>query len=206
MALFENGVCRAAVEASPASPRGSLSPTSRPWESLLDDLLSAAGASLSDIDGVAIGLGPGSFSGIRTALAFAKGLSLPGNHPVLGFPSATAMAREFFHASPDASRVFLVGDARRDTFWLAEGVQDAMSVSISCLPAAEALQRIAASPDVPVLSPDFARLSGKIAGLRLFPMEGGRPLAQALGELASLSPDRATVPPVPLYLHPAVRP
>ena len=37
------------------------------------------------------------------------------------------------------------------------------------------------------------------------PAAGDRPLAQALGELALLAPEQAVVPPIPLYLHPAVR-
>ena len=211
MALFDGAVCLGALAAAPAPARAAVGTVAQPWETLLDGLLASTGASLSGIDRFAIGLGPGSFSGIRSALAFAKGLSLPGANPVLGFPSAAAMAWEAFRRQPGAERVFIVGDARRDTWWIADyarrgrGTDSAFSGNIDCLSVEEALSRLAAAPGVPVLSPDFARHDGRIAGLRPFPTDGDRPLAQALGELANAAPDLALAPPVPLYLHPAVR-
>ena len=68
-----------------------------------------------DVDGVdriVVGTGPGSFAGVRAALAFAQGYAL--GRPqceVFGLPSACALAGE--------GRLAVVGDARRGQFWVA---------------------------------------------------------------------------------------
>ena len=201
MALFrDDGLLAAAVAETPERR------ASRPWESLLDDALATADAPVADIDRIAVGLGPGSFSGIRTALSFAKGLALPANAPVLGYPSTAAMALESFRAHPTAPEIILLGDARRGTFWMAICHRDEPIPSLECLPEGEVLDRIRKKPGVPVLSPDFARLAPRASGISPFPGEGMRPLAQSLGEIALAFPGRAIVPPVPFYLHPAVAP
>jgi len=49
------------------------------------EVLAAAGLSPNDIDRIAVCTGPGSFTGLRVALSFAKGFALPRQTPVLGF-------------------------------------------------------------------------------------------------------------------------
>jgi tRNA threonylcarbamoyl adenosine modification protein YeaZ len=60
-----------------------------------------------------IGLGPGSFSGIRVALAAAQGLALPGNVPVFGVCSAWSVARQL----PQVTRLGVFADARRGEYY-----------------------------------------------------------------------------------------
>lgn len=50
----------------------------------LDALLKAHGVGLKDLRGIAVGIGPGSFTGIRLGLATARGLSLALNIPIRG--------------------------------------------------------------------------------------------------------------------------
>ena len=47
-------------------------------------LLAAAAKTVADIDQIAVCTGPGSFTGLRVALAFAKGMALPRRIPVIG--------------------------------------------------------------------------------------------------------------------------
>jgi len=65
-------------------------------ETLLPGLARAlehAGLALSDIDLFAVGLGPGSFTGVRIGVATAKGLALAEQKPLVGLTSLRAIAR-----------------------------------------------------------------------------------------------------------------
>src|SRR6266446_4586470 len=55
-------------------------------------LLAEAGWTLSNLDGIAFGAGPGSFTGIRMACGLAQGLALPGDLPVVAVPTLAALA------------------------------------------------------------------------------------------------------------------
>ena len=66
----------------------------------LTDLLGAVGRSVRDVEGFAIGLGPGSFTGLRIGLATWKGLAYANRRPIAGVSSLMAMA---LAAAPDAS-------------------------------------------------------------------------------------------------------
>ena len=63
---------------------------------------------LEGVDRIVVGTGPGSFAGIRSALAFAQGYALGRRCEVLGLPSACALAGDGLLA--------VVGDARRGCF------------------------------------------------------------------------------------------
>lgn len=58
----------------------------------VDTLLKAAGIELADLDGFGVALGPGSFTGVRIAVATAKGLALATGKPVTGFSSLAMLA------------------------------------------------------------------------------------------------------------------
>jgi len=58
----------------------------------LDRLLARCGAGLDEVDGLGVGLGPGSYTGLRVGIAFAKGLEFGLRVPLVGVPSFEAMA------------------------------------------------------------------------------------------------------------------
>lgn len=58
----------------------------------VDVLLKVAGMEVADLDGFGVALGPGSFTGVRVAVATAKGLALATGKPVAGFSSLAMLA------------------------------------------------------------------------------------------------------------------
>ncbi|MBN1594738.1 tRNA (adenosine(37)-N6)-threonylcarbamoyltransferase complex dimerization subunit type 1 TsaB [candidate division FCPU426 bacterium] len=68
----------------------------------------------ADIQGIAVGLGPGSFTGVRVGLAAVLGMAQALNLPVVGVPSYLIIA-----ALSGEERVAVVGDARRNMFYAA---------------------------------------------------------------------------------------
>ncbi len=58
----------------------------------IQGILKKAGLTLAQIDGFAVGLGPGSFTSLRVGLATVKGLAFATAKPVVGIPSLDVLA------------------------------------------------------------------------------------------------------------------
>lgn len=58
----------------------------------ITEILRRAKLEASDLEAVAVALGPGSFTGLRIGLALAKGMSLAGHLPLIGIPTLDALA------------------------------------------------------------------------------------------------------------------
>ena len=83
-------------------------------------LLAENHVGVADVGLVAVGLGPGSFTGIRAGLAAAKGLALPRRLPIKGASSYDALALTALPGMPrDCPHMCVLGDARRDEIYFA---------------------------------------------------------------------------------------
>jgi tRNA threonylcarbamoyladenosine biosynthesis protein TsaB len=84
---------------------------------LLERLLAVVGWSRTSIDRLAVGIGPGSFTGLRVGIALVQGIALGLDRPVVGAGSLAAMARG---VPTDDRRVRIpVLDARRGELFVA---------------------------------------------------------------------------------------
>ena len=91
----------------------------------IDFLLSALGLSMSAIDGLAVTIGPGSFTGLRVGIATAQGLSLGSSRPVAGIPTLDALAHRIRGAAP---RLVALMDAYRDGITVGTYDRDARQI------------------------------------------------------------------------------
>ncbi len=137
-------------------------------------LLAQCQLSWPQIGAIAVGLGPGSFTGLRIALSTAKGLCLAAEKPLIGVETLTGLASQFpFSSLP----ICPVVDARKKEIYTAlyrcnrEGIPEKVTETMVIKP-----QRLPEFITTPTL------LVGD--GLPLY----GRMLKERLGELACLAP------------------
>lgn len=107
---------------------------------MIDALLSEVGVRLAQIDGIAFGKGPGSFTGVRIACGAAQGLALGADLPVAGVCTLEALAE-----ASGKSRVIAALDARMGEIYHAayEKHDDAWTtVSEPCLCKPEQAPRV----------------------------------------------------------------
>ena len=85
---------------------------------LIEKVLAAGKILREEIELVAVGLGPGSYTGIRAAIALAQGWQLARGVKLLGVSSVEALAAQA-QAAGIFGRVNVVVDAQRGEFYLA---------------------------------------------------------------------------------------
>jgi tRNA threonylcarbamoyladenosine biosynthesis protein TsaB len=85
---------------------------------LVEQALLQAGCEREQIDCMAIGLGPGSYTGIRGAISLAQGWQLGRGIKLLGISSVECMAAQA-HAQKLFGSIHIVIDAQRNEFYLA---------------------------------------------------------------------------------------
>ena len=86
--------------------------------SLIEAALDAAGLERENVDCLAVGLGPGSYAGIRSALALAQGWQLARGTKILGISSVESLAAQA-SAEKIHGYVNILIDAQRNEFYLA---------------------------------------------------------------------------------------
>lgn len=120
---------------------------------MVAELLAEAGLRSAQLDGVVCGIGPGSFAGVRIGVAYAKGLALVHERPVLGVSSLEMLAEDAQHPA-----VLTVIDARLGGVYAAAWTREASLRWRPLIP--PQLCAPAALPKAPLLSPWQARGSG----------------------------------------------
>lgn len=138
-ALWNNGVVISRFENAGRSHTEHLMPMVRA-------LMAESGFTFAQLDGIACGVGPGSFAGVRIGVGFVKGLALARDLPVVGVSSLAMLAQH--EIGQGAQRVLAVIDARMGEVYHGAYERDAQGLARSlgpegvCAPAA--IPRLAA--------------------------------------------------------------
>jgi len=81
---------------------------------MVQDVLNEAGLKADDIDAVAVGQGPGSFTGLRIGVGVAQGIAYGIDAPMIGLSSLDALANQ----APNDGRIIAGIDARMgEIYW-----------------------------------------------------------------------------------------
>jgi tRNA threonylcarbamoyladenosine biosynthesis protein TsaB len=110
-----------------------------PW---VEAILAEAGLSLSQLDAIAFGRGPGAFTGVRVATSVAQGLAFSSDLPVVGVSTLAALAHAINQQYPQAEGLLPVLDARMGEVYLGaylrddDGLVTAMADDRVCAPEA----------------------------------------------------------------------
>src|SRR6476659_8143567 len=91
-----------------------------PWA---EQLLAEAGVARSQLDAIAVGRGPGAFTGVRLAVALAQGIALALDRPVVPVSTLAALALQ-----AQGERILAAIDARMGEIYVAAFRRDGHSV------------------------------------------------------------------------------
>lgn len=163
--------------------------------------LSDARVEAADLDAIGVATGPGSFTGLRIAVAAARGLALAANIPAIGVSRFAAIAARFPLERRGGRALLIALDTRRDDYFLQLFTERAETPFLADDDGAARLL-----PDIPLL------LAGD-AAQRLVPTLVGRdvtiaqepdaPCAAHVARLAAAEfcSGLTISPPRPLYLR-----
>ena len=160
------------------------------------EVMDQAGMAFAAVTRIAVTVGPGSFTGLRVGLAFAKGLQLATGAALVGIGTLEALAA----GAPGGGRVAAVIDARRSQVYLQafEAGRPLMAPDALSLQAAAArLAELAPDGDILAIGPGAGLLEGVLGAARL--REIAAPDIAALIRLAEAAAPQADVRP--LYLR-----
>lgn len=117
-----------------------------PWA---EELLAEAGIARSQLDAIALGRGPGAFTGVRLAIALAQGVALALDRPLIPVSTLQALA---MRAPADAGQVLAAIDARMGEVYVARYQQ------VDGLPRLQDAERVC--PPQAVVLPEGVRCAG----------------------------------------------
>jgi len=101
---------------------------------MLDALLKEADVKLAQLDGIAFGMGPGSFTGVRIACGVAQGLAFGANLPVAGVCTLQALAEATGKPRVIAALDARMGEVYHAAYEKRDGAWVAMSEPCLCKP------------------------------------------------------------------------
>jgi tRNA threonylcarbamoyladenosine biosynthesis protein TsaB len=162
---------------------------------LVRELIDEAGLSFAALDRIGVTVGPGSFTGLRVGLAFAKGLALALDRPCIGVGTLEALAASVEQPAFRAAAI----DAGRGHVYLQvfEAGRPLMAPDSLPIPAAAArLAELYPGGPAVLVGPGAPLLADVISAAALSPLTAPDP--RAIARLAVQTP---ATPPRPMYLR-----
>jgi tRNA threonylcarbamoyladenosine biosynthesis protein TsaB len=170
---------------------------------MIERVRTASGLAFTDLDRIAVAVGPGSFTGLRVGIAAALGLSLASGIPAVGISSFQIAAAGLMAKGPqlDGFRFFVLLDSRREEPFFIELNRDLSFVGEPRVISVADFDTLLLSSGPTIVLGDAPAVSRPTsafpAGVRRIPM----PLdATMVGVLAALS-HRYDLPPKPVYVR-----
>lgn len=162
---------------------------------MVAEVMAASGLAFSDINRIAVTTGPGTFTGVRIGLAFARGLGLALGIPVIGIDSLSAIAAN----ETALAALLVISDARNNEVYAAQFDAERKLISGPEVTTA-ALASEGLSPDTLVLGTAASALVAAAGGTG-FASSTASPLPVA-ARFARLAASALPGPmPAPLYLR-----
>ena len=153
--------------------------------------MAEAGIGFDALDRIGVTIGPGSFTGLRVGLSFAKGLGLALERPVIGLDSLEAIAASSKRQGPGLAVI----DARRGQVYMRRFQGSTASGPSEALTLSDAAHGV--SPEW-IAGPGAALLVERFPEVRIDAREACDPVA--LARLVAQA-DPAACTPNPLYLR-----
>lgn len=157
----------------------------------LQQALAIAG---SKLDLIVIGTGPGSYTGVRIAIAAAQGVALSRQVPVIGWPSITAPPL-------DRTAYRVIGDARRGCFYTASVEAGQIVTPLEILEAAQAQATVEEDNSATWLTFDTKAPFGLAEQIQLTHPSAAGLARHALTLSEAEVAQRAALPLEPVYLQ-----
>ncbi|MFQ5617382.1 MAG: tRNA (adenosine(37)-N6)-threonylcarbamoyltransferase complex dimerization subunit type 1 TsaB [Rhodospirillales bacterium] len=171
------------------------------------DVLAEAGCGFSDLDLLAVTVGPGAFTGLRIGLAAARGMALASGVPCLGVTTLEAVAHGVAKGERAADPLLVALDSKRADVYAQVFAPDLaplgppQAVPFGGLGGLVPARRILVAGDAAARAAGALAEAGVAVTLSAAP---GLPDAATVAGLAALRwrPGEPVEPPAPLYLRP----
>ncbi len=173
------------------------------------EVMRSAGIGFSDLDAVAVTVGPGAFTGLRVGLAVARGIGLASGLPCFGVSTLEAIAGSVDWKMADGRRLLVALDTKRGDFYTQLFLESravtppAILSDTACLNLAVAGHGLMLAGDsCEILAATFSRDGIEVDVLAMPP----HPTAGQVAGLAAgrwSAGERPQAPPSPVYLRSA---